>query len=419
MRRIWSSLMAIVLATAALGLSGPWHTPTSTVIQRAKTVFAASDSPTTCDAIDKSWVQIDVPLSTSTTAPVAGRVFSLSDGAIAVLVIVDGLTSDGAIGSADFSASVKVSAAIVHSKDGSDLVKFDPPVRSKSGLGGAGGAAIEAISFCYRIAIPAPPAAANPDQTPTETAPPVSPTPVEFDLGAVQTANAQAATTVVESQATAAVAQTALAESEAAGSALQATAAAQASQIAQLQATVSAPTPTPTAAPAGTLVFSADSDAAFAQLTLPAAGWRIDNGLVSDGSGVQAWAALPAIPGLGNNQAIEAEIQVGDGGACPRNFGLAVRGADTGFVAGGIEWACDQAVKLWAGQSQLAQGKASELGSSWHLIRLEARGSDVRMFIDGALVLDSTTSQTAGGQLAIWSSGVPFKVRSLRVFNLP
>jgi hypothetical protein len=40
------------------------------------------------------------------------------------------------------------------------------------------------------------------------------------------------------------------------------------------------------------------------------------------------------------------------------------------------------------------------------------------MFIDGALVLDGTTTQSAGGQLAIWSSGVPLTVRAVRVFDL-
>jgi hypothetical protein len=413
-----SALLSIILAATALGLSGPWHTPATSAIQRAKTVFAASTVPAHCAAIDKSWVQIDVPLSSSGGAPAVGRVFSLSDGAIAVLVIVDSLTSDGAVASADFSASVKVSAAIVTRAGGSDLIKFDPPVRSRSGLAASDGAAINSIAFCYRIAIPAPPEPVKPNATPTKSVPAASPTPVQFDLGAVQTANAEAATSVANSRATAAAAQTALAESEAAANNLQATAAAQASQIAQYMATVSAPTPTATAAPQGALLFSADSDEAFAQLILPAAGWRIDHGLIADGSSAPDWVTLPAIPGLGADQAIEAEIKIGDGGSCPRNFGLALRGADTGFVAGGVEWACDQAVKLWSGQSVIAQGDAVALDSGWHFVRLEVRGGGVRMFIDGALVLDATTSQSGGGQLAIWSSGVPLTVRSLRVFNL-
>jgi hypothetical protein len=413
-----SALLSIILAATALFVSGPWHAPASTAIQRAKTVFAATDAPATCAAIDKSWIQIDVPLTSSNGAPAVGRVFSLSDGAIAVLVIVDSLTSDGAVASADFSASVKVSAAIITSASGNDLIRFDPPVRSRSGLAASDGAAINSIAFCYRIAIPAPPAPSKPNATPTQSPPPMSPTPVEFDLGAVQTANAEAATSVAHSQATAAAAQTALAESKAAATDLQATAAAQASQIAQYVATVSAPTPTATAAPQGTLLFSADSDETFAQLTLPAAGWRIDHGLIADGSGAQDWVALPAIPGLGADQAIEAEVKFGNGGSCPRNFGLALRGADTGFVAGGVEWACDQAVKLWSGQSVIAQGDVGALGSDWHLVRLEVNGENVRMFIDGALSLDAMTTQSAGGQLAIWSSGVPLTVRSLRVFNL-
>ena len=418
MRRIWIASLAFITTAAVFGLSGPWPTPTNAVLQRARTVFAAAAGPARCAEIDKSWIQIDVPLASTTTAPEVGRAFSLSDGAIAVLVIVGGLTSDGAVASADFSASVKVSAAIVKSVAGVTVVKFDPAERAKSGLAGAEGAAIESISFCYRIAVPAPPEPNRPDTTPTQSAPVQSPTPIEFDLGVVQTASAGAATGVAHAQATASAAQTALAASQAETGALQATAAAQASQIAQLQATVSAPTATPTLSPQGTLVFSAGSDDAFSQFALPSAGWRVDGGLVADGSGARAWASLPAIPGLSKDQAIEAEIQLGDGGACPRNFGLALRGSDNGFVAGGAEWACAQAIKLWGGQSQLAQGQIDSLGSGWHLFRLETRGSDVRLFIDGSLALESTTTQSAGGQLAIWSSGVPLKVRAVRVYDL-
>jgi len=416
-RRIWTASLAIIVAVAALGLTQPWHPPEAALLQRAGIAFAAA-TPSSCAAIDKGLTQIDVPLTSKSTAPIVGRALSLSDGSIAVLVIVSGLTSDGTVSSADFSTSVKVSAAIVKSAAGRTLVQFDPAVRAKSGLVTGDGGAIESISFCYRISVPAPPAANKPGATPAATAPVSSPTPVEFDVGAVQTANAAAATAIAQAQTTAVAAQTALAESRAETSAVQATASAQASQLAQLQATVSAPTMTPTTAPQGQLVFSAATDDAFAQFALPAAGWRVGGGLVADGSGAQDWALLPAIPGLSGNQAIEAEIQLGDGGVCPRNFGLAVRGSDNGFVAGGAEWACDQAVKLWAGQSQLAQGTVESLGSGWHLLRLEARGSDVRLLIDGTLALESTTTQIAGAQLAIWSGGVPLTVRTVRVFDL-
>jgi hypothetical protein len=165
------------------------------------------------------------------------------------------------------------------------------------------------------------------------------------------------------------------------------------------------------------VLFSASTDQEFGQLTLPA-GWRIDNGLVADGSAEQAWVLLPAIPGLGADQAMEAVIQVGDGEKCPGNFGLALRGTQDGFVAGGLEWACDESAKIWAGQSVLAQGSAPSLAKGTHLIRIEARGATVRFLIDGTVVLDATTSQIAGGQLGLWSSGVPLRVESLRVVNL-
>ena len=416
-RRIWTATLAMILATASLGLPGPWRLPAGALISRVGTTFAASEAPSTCAAIDRTLVQIDVPLMSTTGAPAVGRVFSLSDGAIAVLVIVNRLTSGGGVGAADFSASVRVSAAIVRSAAGVNVVRFDPPVRSRSALTASDGSAIETISFCYRIAIPSPPAPAQPDRTSTAAPPAESPTPVQFDLGAVQTANAQAATTVSQANETAVAGQTALAESEATANVYAETAVAQASQIAMLQETASAPTPTATAPPRGAALFSAETDEAFSDFEL-VDGWKVDGGLVASGSATQAWAALPAIPGLGANQAIEAEIQIG-GGSCPRNFGFALRGSETGFAAGGVDWACDQSVKLWSGQSVLDQTSTGDLGSDWHLFRLEARGTDLQLYIDEALVLRSTTTQTAGGQIAIWSTGVPLKVRAVRVFNLP
>jgi hypothetical protein len=386
------------------------------LVDRTAAIFAA-DQPTTCAQIDKSLIQIDVPMPKAGPEPMAGRAFSTSDGAIAVLVIVNRVTSDGQVESVDFSASVKVSDALVRSNGGTHVVAYDPPARSASDVGPGDDAALTAISFCYRIAIPSPPAPANPKATPTPATPPPSPTPVEFDLGPLQTASAQAATSVAQAQATAAAAQTAEAKSAAQVAGLQATSEAQASQIAALQATVAAPTPTATAGPEGAVLFSASTDQEFGQLTLPA-GWKIQDGLVADGSSAQNWVLLPAIAGLGPDQAIEAEIVLGDSAPCPGNFGLAVRGTQDGFVAGGLEWACDETAKLWAGQSVLIQGKAPGLSAGAHLFRVEARGATVRFLIDGAVVLEATTSQVAGGQLGLWSSGAPLTVKSLRVVNL-
>jgi hypothetical protein len=411
------SLAAAILAMAGLGIGTSGSTPAGRWLDRAGAIFSASSSPATCAQIDTSYIQIDVPLATS--GQTAGRVYSKSDGAIAVLVIVDSVTSEGAASAIDFSASVKVAAAIIQSPAGSTVRRYDPPARSASNVTAEANAAMSGLSLCYRITVPSPPVPANPKSTPTAAAQPPSPTPVEFDLGPMQTANAEAATSAALAQSTAAAAQAALAESASQVAQLQATAAAQASQIAILQSTASAPTPTATAAPeGGTVVFSASTDDQFGQLMLPGAGWRIDHGLVSDGAGNGQWVSLPAIAGLSSDQAIEMEIELGGDGACPRNFGLAVRGTDNGYVAGGLEWACDAAVKLWAGQSVIAQAAAPAMSPGKHLVRLEARGASVRLIVDGAVVLEAKTSQAAGGQLAFWSSGVAFTIDSLRVIDL-
>src|SRR5262249_3296976 len=107
--------------------------------------------------------------------------------------------------------------------------------------------------------------------------------------------------------------------------------------------------------------------------------------------------------------------------ACSANFGIVVRGSESGFYAGGVEWSCHtgSSARLWALDRLLAQqDRPTDLG--WHTYRLEVDGDHITYSIDGAVVLEAPDTRVrAGGQVAIWSNGVKLDVRAFRVLVKP
>lgn len=500
--RLSRPLAALIVAIAALSGAGGFHAAVGHAPERLRSALAQTAPALRCADLKSGSTQLDVPIGAGGEPLAVGRVLSVNDGTLAVLVIVAKVGPGGAAATVDFSASLKVNAVILRSGSDAEPVAYDPPARNAAGLTAKSGAGIDALSFCYRVAIPAPPALSSPQPTlaagetrtsvATETPQPTigaspgvqsAPTeaPVAFDLSGMQTAGAAAAgslatASAVSGQAALAVATAdadsatvraaatsyaaaanatidaigttqaaataelaglrasatadaeryaataaaqagALGQEQVARSAAQTEAAVASATIEALQTSLAAPTATPAADQL--LRFSASTDAEFSAFTLPEKGWRVGGGLVADGSGLRDWVLLPAVPNLSANYAVEVEVSIDAKGECPRNFGIGVRGSERGFVAAGVEWACDEAGKIWADQKVLTIAPAA-LQPGWRLFRIEVSGARVRLLVDGVPIAEADGGATAAGsQIAVWSSGVPLTIRAVRVIQLP
>jgi len=122
--------------------------------------------------------------------------------------------------------------------------------------------------------------------------------------------------------------------------------------------------------------------------------------------------------------AVEAEIQRTDNNQGLISFALLTRGDGSRGYWAGFHTGAGRTphVALEAG----VPGDASSLalhafdpGGDWHLYRIEASGIRIRMFIDGALMLDVTNAQySAGTQTGLWSWGARINVRNYRITTL-
>lgn len=536
------SLLVIFTITAIWSMAGA--TPFTVGLANARHVMSgARNQPTTCSDANPGWTPLGMDLPSGDDPIEPGRVYRLSDGTLAVLIVATEVNDDGKVVSLDFAASLRISAAFVGGAGGASYIVFDPPVRSASGLTAPDNIGIDWVRFCYRIEVPGPPepgatpvAVASPTETPTSPQTP-APTPTataeSFELGAVQTASALA-TQAAQAQATAATLATAAAASEAtraaeraaaeattaalateraildatataqanadssdatataeqqaaasataaqqvaasataeaanvaasataeaanvaasatadaanlaasatadaANAAAQATAAAiatadAAQQIdlatAQAQQTESAATiaalqtaaaPSPT--PADTTIYSASNAADFNGWSDLPDGWKVDGDLlVASGTDFTGYAQPPTLSIPDANYAVEAEIQISGPTDCAGNVGIVIRGSENGFYAGGLEWSCDSPpiARLWASSNPLGQVPVT-IDDGWHTYRVEARGSQIRYLIDGAVVLEQTDeTYPTGDQLALWSAGVKLTVRAYRVIDI-
>jgi hypothetical protein len=445
---------------------------------------AAGAVPATCREADPAWTELGVDLSGG--EPIEpGRVVRLSDGTLAVLVVVTQANETGEATAFDFAASVRVAAVIVRAGEEASYTPFDPPVRNASGLAAPGGRGITRIAFCYHIQVPNPPppgatTAAEPTAptTPIATA---TATAETFEIDAVQTAHALA-TEAAGARATAAAFATAAAGSEATRSAeaqaasataaglateraaaaaatstadaaaraaaratadtavaaAQATTAALAtadaerqselatSQAAQTEAAatiaalqtaaIPSPTPTPTVP-----VYGAWSGADFAQWPDLPDGWTFEGDqLLAGGPEFKGYVQPPAFALDTDDYAVEIEAKVLGPNNCAGNFGIVIRGSESGYYAGGVEWACDQKpeARLWTPQGPIAASDFTPDGD-WHIFRVEAKGNRIRFLIDGQVVLErQNDAYPHGSQVALWSSGVKLKVRAFRVVGV-
>jgi len=523
--RVGLPLLAVLAVVLAIGQPRP-HA--SALVPEPPAVDQATPGPPPCRTLDPQSTELGIAIDGAGAGAAVGRVYSVSDGTLAVLVVVAAVDDTGAAIALDFLASVRVAAVVLGSGSDAAVRRFVPPAPEGSGLTGPDGAPIDQVGFCYRTdAAPVEtlPAGAAPRATvaaratanaaaaaatatsaaalATATADGESAareaaarateaagaratvdalgtvaaqtaeanataeaglraentamargeaTRAAADSAARSTSEARAATEATAAQGTiaalatreAALAVTVAAQATAAAAAAseqgttqavrdaalvaaQATAdAAQATGAAVvLTATAAAiPTATPTteAAPgaaAPALLYQADASTAFDGWVLPQ-GWTGANGaLAAGGDAAGDWATPPFRVAAVADYAVEAEVLVTGEVGCDGNFGIGGRGTDAGYYAAGVEWRCEPAARLWAGQDPIATA-AFEPGDAWHVYRLEVRGDAIRFLVDGALVVEATDDRyREGGEVGLWSNGVALTVRGFTVTALP
>jgi len=173
--------------------------------------------------------------------------------------------------------------------------------------------------------------------------------------------------------------------------------------------------------------------------TLASGSWSVaEDALVNPGSSATAepWLILSAVPST--DFAVEAEMRVTGRleSVCDQSFGLTAGSPGAGQVFGGgllFPCASDTArarltdVSVWEDGYNADTVLAEETfdpGNEWHIYRLELRGDELRLLIDGADVVSGTLeapidASSGDTQAGLWAQGVQLKVRKVSVQLLP
>lgn len=196
------------------------------------------------------------------------------------------------------------------------------------------------------------------------------------------------------------------------------------------------PTESPPPSPTPEPDFEAADAASFAPLV--AGRWTVaNNQLINDSPQAlsEPWLQLPYQTETGDF-AIEAEIRV-DGlapGVCNQTFGVIAGSQAIGqHWGGGILYPCglsSSTVRLtdvsnWTdGYDQDRELGREDFapGQEWHQYRLEVRGNELTLLIDGKEVLTATESALpaglTSGQVGLWTQGVRLSVRRVIIASL-
>lgn len=188
---------------------------------------------------------------------------------------------------------------------------------------------------------------------------------------------------------------------------------------------------------ANDLLFEAAAEPDFAPLAT--ASWSgTSPGLVNEGSSAVAerWLLLAAAPAP--SVAIEAEIRVSGvlETVCDQSFGITGGSPGSGLVFGaGVIFPCTGEsprarltnVTEWENGYNADPVIADETfdpADDWRLYRLELRGGQLMLAIDGEMVVSGTadpgiSSSVTDTEAGLWSQGVGLEVRRLSVYALP
>jgi hypothetical protein len=196
------------------------------------------------------------------------------------------------------------------------------------------------------------------------------------------------------------------------------------------------PTNTPSAPQPGQVLYQADWSSGRNAWSLPQ-GWDTVSGeLVNDGTKADAtqFAHAPMITPYTANYAVEADIQdVRAGLSCNATaFGLSVRGDSSGDYRVGMVDSVSIVGNTTAfffdhGSSDTcpsyyyyAFAKATySLDTNWHTYRVEVRGNNISLLIDGQSVIETTDNHhLTSNSVGLWSNGRVINVRSFKVIAL-
>ena len=194
------------------------------------------------------------------------------------------------------------------------------------------------------------------------------------------------------------------------------------------------PRPRPTVGPA--LAYDATGSAALREWA--DASWSMDGDLLVNPNApivAEQWIVGPERLPRGG-YAIVAEVRVRDlaDDVCNQSFGV-VAGNDAEVVwGGGLLFPCNSSTARarltdltdWRDgydRDQELADREVDLDDGWHELRLEVRGADLRLLIDGEEVLTARDPRagevvTADSQFGLWSQGVNVSVRRIAVYEL-
>lgn len=176
---------------------------------------------------------------------------------------------------------------------------------------------------------------------------------------------------------------------------------------------------------AGTILYQADASGGFEEWS-HAGGWVTVSGtLVNDGSNENYNFTAAPFTAPGSDYAVEAEIQWARGG---RTFGIVARGGNEEGYAAGFSPRCSgygAATYLWTvsrdGDERCESIAYLEgaVDTNWHTLRLEVQGNAIRVFLDGAKVIETTDNRfLTSGVVGVWSNGAQVNIRRFTVISL-
>jgi hypothetical protein len=140
----------LLLSLGVLQAAVRWLPVSATVPEPPPAREQATPGTPTCRGLSPAWIELGAGIGEDVSAVSGDRVYSVSDGTLAVLVVATAANAEGAPVALDFIASLGVDAAIVETNVGATDYRYQPPALSGTGLTGPAESGIRLISFCYR-----------------------------------------------------------------------------------------------------------------------------------------------------------------------------------------------------------------------------------------------------------------------------